>query len=451
MGCVYPRYNSLWIKYKDGEGEWKYRPSGLKRGQEREAQAALARIEELVTAGVKVKVDGPLTVRRWAAIWLEHQRKRDVQTAGDCEARLRDHILPAIGHMRVDKVRVDDIAAIVETLKTKRKSRRKEDEKLAPKTVRNIYFTAHALFKHAVRKELITSNPCKLEPDELPPKRDKYPEWRSTAIFTRSEVEALLSVESIPWWRRVFYALLFLTGMRFGEAAARRWRHYVADTAPLGRLVVCTSYQSKKKREKLPKTEQTRYVPVHPTLATILTAWKLGGWQRMMGRAPTDDDLIVPCVNHGNHLDSQAMLRQFHGDLIDLGYRARRQHDTRRTFISLCMDNGARKEILKWVTHDHPRNDSFDDYVTLMWTGLCQEVAKLPISIRQGSSADATAARGTGASDDELVERVTGRVTGHEASGGIENGSGQVGSLRLERETGLGPATLGLGSRCSTN
>ncbi len=42
------------------------------------------------------------------------------------------------------------------------------------------------------------------------------------------------------------------------------------------------------------KTEVPRRMPVHPTLAKILAAWRLGGWAEMMGRAPKADDLIVP-------------------------------------------------------------------------------------------------------------------------------------------------------------
>src|SRR5579863_7510945 len=81
---------------------------------------------------------------------------------------------------------------------------------------------------------------------------------------------------------------------RSGEAAALKWSSYDATVTPLGKLVVASSYSIKKKAEKSVKTERPREVPVHPTLAKILAAWKLGGWQRMMGRAPRPDDLLVP-------------------------------------------------------------------------------------------------------------------------------------------------------------
>jgi len=450
MGCVYARTQALWLKYKDEHGHWKYTATGFRVGQEKQARELLARVENLVEAGICHASDGPLTVRRWAEIWIKEQRERGVETVGDYEARLRDHVLPVIGTMRLDQVRVSHIAALVAALKNKRKKRSRNYERLAPKTIRHIYFAAHSLFERAVRRDLIASNPCRLERGELPAKIDKDPGWRPTAIYRREEVEVLISAPAIPEWRRVFYAMLFLTGARFGEISARRWRDYIADETPLGRLIVSSSFQSKTKREKSTKTGQTREVPVHPTLAAILAEWKLGGWERAMGRRPTENDLIVPFPVDGEHLDVQVMRRRLRKDLIALGYRTRRQHDTRRTFISLCLSDGARKEILQWVTHGRPRADQMDDYTTLLWAPRCEEVAKLKISLRALASEAVACAVGEGGPRGD-GDGVTRGVTRLGAASGNSNVSDPLDHVGLERETGLGPATLGLGSRCSTN
>ncbi len=42
------------------------------------------------------------------------------------------------------------------------------------------------------------------------------------------------------------------------------------------------------------KTKVPRRMPVHPTLAAMLAEWKLVGWEQMIGRAPTANDLLVP-------------------------------------------------------------------------------------------------------------------------------------------------------------
>ncbi len=450
MGCVYARKQALWLKYKDERGQWKQTGSGFRVGDEQKARELLASVERLVAAGASTVSDGPLTVRRWAEIWIKEQREKGVETVRDYEARLRDHVLPMIGAMRLDQVRVSHIADLVTALRTKRKKGRK-DEHLAPKTIRHIYFSAHSLFERAVRRDLILANPCRLERGELPARVDKDPGWRPTAVYRRDEVEMLISAPAISEWRRVFYALLFLTGGRFGEISARRWRDYMADETPLGRLIVSSSFQSKTKREKSTKTGQTREVPVHPTLAAILASWRLAGWEQTMGRRPAENDLIVPFPLDGEHLDAQVMRRRLHKDLVALGYRTRRQHDTRRTFISLCLSDCARKEILQWVTHGRPRADQMDDYTTLLWAPRCEEVAKLKIRLRSPASAAVACAAGETGLSRDVTSAGTTRVTRLGAPGGISKDSDLLDQVMVERETGLGPATLGLGSRCSTN
>src|SRR5262245_31094884 len=104
------------------------------------------------------------------------------------------------------------------------------------------------------------------------------------------------------------------------------------------------------KVEKAVKTKRPREVPVHPTLARVLGAWKVGGWQRMMGFAPGPDDLVIPSPD-GKHRTTDQTLPMFHRDCRRVGLRLRRQYDSRRTFISLSQADGARKDILRWVTH----------------------------------------------------------------------------------------------------
>src|SRR5216684_3940483 len=110
--------------------------------------------------------------------------------------------------------------------------------------------------------------------------------------------------------------------MRIGEAAALRWRAYDPSLNLLGRLLIASSYNRKRKLEKAVKTERPREVPVHPTLAKMLAPWKLGGWKRLMGRQPTPDDLLIPSFERKHLLDPQ-VLERFHQDLQALGFRSR--------------------------------------------------------------------------------------------------------------------------------
>lgn len=142
-------------------------------------------------------------------------------------------------------------------------------------------------------------------------------------------------------------------------------------------------------------------VPVHPTLAAILTEWRLHGWEQMMGRTPTLDDLIVPLppadasartrkMGEAFRPDYYSRRRWVDEDLPALGWRHRRHYDTRATFITLALEDGAdRATIETRVTHTKPMRSAFEMYNRgLQWEATCREVAKLQISrIRNSGSA----------------------------------------------------------------
>jgi len=375
MGSVFARGRVLWLRFKGSDGKWTQRSSRLFVGQEKEARKLLERLEAKIVAGAELGEAelGPITVERFARRWIETQQKRNLSTARDYESRLRCDALPDLGPMRVDEVRPRHIKKLIRALEGKR----------APRTVRHVYGTLHTMFAAAESDELIDRNPCRLGKQDLPKKVDKDPTWRALAIFTREETETLISDERIPEDRRTLYALLFLGGgMRFNEGAALPWRMYDAALKPLGRLLLARSYNIHRRAMKGVKTDVPRQVPVHPTLARVLAAWKLGGWERMIGRPPRLDDLIVPSPK-GEVRNVHVGLQQFHRDLEMLGLRKRRQHDLRRTFISLALADGARKDILRWITHG-PSGDIMDAYTTLPWEAYCAEVAKLRIELLEG-------------------------------------------------------------------
>jgi integrase len=267
---------------------------------------------------------------------------------------------------------------------------RKED--LAPRTVRNVYYLVRAMFRDAEVAELIPlgQNPCILTKRQLGKLRDKAPGWRHGAVFTRAELEALISDERIPEDHRVWNALLGLGMLRTGEAAGLRLRHLTFDEQPLGRMLVMTSYD-----DGTTKTETERWMPIHPTLKGVLAEWLMGGWQRLFERRPGPDDLLCPVTPEdrlgrkkavGAMRDRHYAWKRFQWDLRQLGFRHRRAHDLRRTGISLARGDGALEGILKWGTHA-PGRDVMSLYTSVEWEKLCAEVAKLRIGRRQSAPA----------------------------------------------------------------
>jgi integrase len=270
--------------------------------------------------------------------------------------------------MPIDEVRPRHIRDLVLTMR--------KDGALAPRSIRNVYGVLATMFRTAVADELILATPCALSRGILPKKVDKAPAWRATAIFTRPEVEQLISDARIPEDRRVLYALKGIAGLRHTEAATLRWRQYDATLEPLGALNL----------EKT-KTGVPRRIPVHPTLARLLAEWKLSGWERTYGRRPEADDIIVPTRNFTERPSSDSQ-RSLGLDLDTLKLRRRRGHDLRRTFVTLAQVDGARRDLLETITHG-PRGDIINVYSSFPWPALCAEVAKLEVDVRGGQVIEA--------------------------------------------------------------
>ena len=409
MASIYARGEVLWMKYKGRAGRPVCRSTGYRRGQEPQARELAAECErqeanerevtpaerELAVPPASVVAKG-LTVREYGKIWLARRAGRPI--AEEETKQLALHIYPLIGEMAIAEVRPRHIRDMVNALKEKRSAAPKaKGEKLAPRTVRHLYALVRRLFKSAVIDEHIAASPVMVEKGTLPKNVDKDPAWRATAIFTREELVALISDARVAQHRRVFYALEGLAGMRHGEVAGLRWCDYDEGCRPLEKLVVCRSYE----RDGT-KTQVTREVPVHPTLSIVLDRWKKRGWKQKYGRAPKGDDLIVPTEEFEVRQPADT-LKKLKKDLVALGMRDRRGHDLRRTFITLAQVDGARREVLKPLTHPGDA-DIVGLYTSFPWPTVCEEVAKLRVLLPDDGEADGT---GGGSDDGERAPEQT--------------------------------------------
>jgi integrase len=388
------------ITFPDGRRERK--ATGFEVGQEAEAEAFITTmLAELSTSLVIKPATGETTFKAWGDRWLTGRRTRDIASIENEQGHLEFHAYPTLGAIPLRALTKADMIAWVRGL-SGRISERTRDP-ISPRTVHHIAATVKRCLSEAVDSDLILVNPCAWKTKrDLPVKADKDSTKRRTGGFKPWEVWELTHNPKIPEDRRTLYALEFLTGMRTGEAAIRRWRDVVLDSTPLARLEVGTAYNSGSRKEKTTKTHVEKICPVHPELLTILQGWHATGWAAYAGRAPTPDDLIVPAERGGvrNAGHSNALFKE---DIRTLGFRPpdqeRRTHyESRSTFRSLAIAGGAQRADLNLITHPSPREAS-DLYTRLdeVWPALCRCVQVIKI----GPQSDA----------DVAVSRVTSWVT----------------------------------------
>lgn len=389
MASVYARGKRLYVRLKGLKvvGRWDLKKTKYFVGEEREAaryaEGAQAILDKRHRLGKTSTSDEPLTLSGWIEEWIPLRKESDHDYKRD-RARLDHHVLPDLGDLELPDVTTVRVAELVHAL------RFRSSPKLANRTVRNIYTVLSAAMRDAAFKGYIATSPCILTEAQLGPIKDKDPEWREGALYTRGEAETMISHPQIPADRQLVYGFGLLAGMRPGEIATLRWRHYDPTSEPLSRLLIATSYNTVAHVTKGTKTDTTKWIPVHPTLAAMLAEWKLSGWAAMFGRAPNPDDLIVPLPPDVKRKRRGEPYRGYNYtgrrwrdvDLKMLGWRPRSVYDTKSTFITLAIDDGADRSILRdRVTHTKQKKNAFDGYDRgPHFVQTCVEVAKLRVA-----------------------------------------------------------------------
>lgn len=252
---------------------------------------------------------------------------------------------------------------------------------LAPRTIRNAFDVVRRALDEAVLEELLVASPCRAVRKKLPAIEDKHPELRAGWVLSRGDVFRILHAESIHPERRVRYAILLLTGMRFGEFNALRFSDWDRTAEPLTKITVSRAIKSVSRKEGSTKTRAIKQVPVHPDLQVILDWWWESGWEAVYGRPPTVSDFVAPAArgkNKGLPSNVHACNRGWKNDQQSLGITPRHQHCARHTLISHVQDDGADGSVIRWITHAPPRT-SFDGYTRLEWLRLCSELSKLKL------------------------------------------------------------------------
>jgi len=332
------------------------------------------RVDQLVHDAMSAELRGsappsspPIAFSTWAELWLAERRQLQLVSEPDDATRLRLHVLPFCGGIvpaNLADWRPKHVRALI--------LHHRAEHKLSPRTIRHIYAVLSNLFRCAVASEMLPATPCVLPRGVVPPSVDKDPEWRERAVFTRSELEALLFDRRIPEDRRVLYGLKGIGALRHSEVKPLRFEQIV-ERQPLWAILLSRT-----------KTKRQRAMPVHATLQWLLDSWRCSGWRRMFGRSPRPGDLVIPALRAKTRLDTTAQ-HDFGRDLVRLGLRHRRGHDLRRTMISLARSDGADRDKLKACTHG-PSGSIIDLYTTWEWSVLCSEVAKLAIGAGRGGA-----------------------------------------------------------------
>lgn len=294
--------------------------------------AAEARLRVLMIETTTPPPAERLTVTEAAERLLTHLEAmgRKPSTLRAYRSKLAAQIKPRIGNRPLGKVRREDVEAFRDGCIR---------DGLSAKYTANALGLLHAIFEYAVRRDWITTNPCRYV--DAPKALD-----HDTAIrfLDAADVEALLrAVPDGSYGRvqRVLYLAAVMSGMRQGELLALRWQDvdWAAQRIRVNRNYVNGQYGT-------PKSRRGRSVPL---------ADRLGGELDRLYRASAfqaDDDLVFANPHTGRPMNGHTLTRTFQTALEAGDVRRVRFHDLRHTFGTRMAAAGVPMRTLQeWMGH----------------------------------------------------------------------------------------------------
>lgn len=276
-----------------------------------------------------------LTVKQQLEHWIENVHKHTIRLSTYSEYRrnIEKHILPELGHLKLQQLTVRRIEAFYT---------KKAEEGLSAGSIKRLHNILSQALDHAVRSNLIARNVCGIARKALPRQ-------------TRHEIHALdqkqaQQLVAAAKGRRLeaLFILAIVTAMREGELLALRWgdidfekgylqvRHTVkraphwsrAAGEPKTRLV-----------EGEPKTASSRRkIVLSPYLVEVLKQHRIRQLaERLRAGNTWEEHDLVFCNRHGAFREPSGVFHAFQRLLKEAELPPMRFHDLRHSAATLLL------------------------------------------------------------------------------------------------------------------
>lgn len=270
---------------------------------------------------------------------LEQVMQRKRSTIQDYRIMVRRHLAPHFGTTAIEKISPDDVERYMVV---------KRRAGYSPKTVINHLNFAHGVFRFALKRQLVMTNP--VAATDRPRAGSADPDIR---FLDREELEALLRAvpddDVLGPTDHSLYLTAATTGLRQGELAALRWRDI---DWPAGVVRVRRNYT--RGEWGTPKSRRSsRSVPLADRTAAELDRHH----ERSAYR--TDDDLVFCHPHSGRPYDAVRARKRFYAAMAAAGMRDRCGRKGGITFHSLRHTFGTRmaavgvpmRTLQEWMGH----------------------------------------------------------------------------------------------------
>jgi integrase len=283
-----------------------------------------------------------LTLETFVVDWEEKYASRELAetTLANYLSHIRNHILPAIGHMRLDQVKPLHIINMLNDMKRKDA----DDKPLSERTKQDSYLTIRNIFERAVEWQIIKNNPVKNV------KKPRVTEEKDLIVYDEEEVESLFtSVENEPFHWRMFLTLILATGLRRSECLGLEWSKVDLDKGTVDITQVITKGRNGAviKGPKSKKSKRLLSLPesVVEELKFFQLQWKKEK-MRMRDKWIEKDRQWVFCNEDGTHFHPDTPTTWWTRFTKRSGVRYIKLHDLRHTSATLLINQGVHAKII---------------------------------------------------------------------------------------------------------
>lgn len=285
------------VYYKGSDRRWRIeaQPLGTTAKQAFERRSQLV---SRMSGGERIAPTRQTVQELWEE-WIPTQNHLKPKTLRGYQDAMKNHVLPAMGHLKVAKVNVNDVALLIASMREK---------EYKAWTIRGALTPLSRLMAHAVRRGLIGQNPVTLL------ERQERPQGDQAEIEALDTREVRLMLEAATGTFRPLLTTAVFTGLRLGELLALEWTDVDFDK---GRIRVRSSKTKAGVRE----------------VVMVPLVWReLEKNRGIAGR--------VFRTRAGEEMKPRTVQRALEATLVRAGLRHIRFHDLRHTFASIMISQG---------------------------------------------------------------------------------------------------------------
>src|SRR5215469_200850 len=324
-GSVFKRSDGRWIAQitlENGRQKQYYAKS------EKDANVRLRKaLDELEHGSLTTEKDQ--TLKEYLEHWLENVKRPSLKIGSYLRYRdlLDQHILPALGHLPLRKLKLEHLEAFYARLQAE--GRTDGQGGLSAKTVRLVHGILYQSLEAAARRRRIAYNVCR----DVTLPRVERPEMQT---LTTEQAQRLLAVAK-GHRLEALLTLALATGMRRGELLALQWKDLDWKSGSLQVRRSVNRYAGQGFKVSEPKTKKSRRKIALPVFVMeVLKEHRTRQLEERLQVGSTwEDHGLVFSNAYGNFLNPSHLGADFHTLLKQAKLPMVRFHDLRHTAASL--------------------------------------------------------------------------------------------------------------------